>query len=85
MAVSAPEWLVRHGGEIRRSVASDTYLICFACEPQYLLSPVPVNGKIGCRITQSINGKRIASSETAATEEAAVAQGLDDLRKALGW
>ena len=52
----------------------------FQGEPQYKLAPVPVEGKYGCAIMQTINGKPIPSTARADTADAALQGGLEDLR-----
>jgi hypothetical protein len=85
MAVQTPDWLTRRGGELRAGVGGQSWLVFFDNEPQYRLEPVPVAGKYGCKITQTINGRMIPSAGTYATAEDAIRGGLEDLRKALGW
>ena len=46
---------------------------------------VPVDGKFGCAIRQTINGKRIEGPSGFATQDEAINGGLDELRKTLGW
>jgi hypothetical protein len=50
-----------------------------------LLVPFPVAGKHGCIVEQTVNGKRLESKNTYASQEEALRGGLEDLRKALGW
>jgi hypothetical protein len=83
MAVTTPEWLARHGGELRAEKAS--WVVFFDGAPQYRLTAIPVAGKFGCEVMQTINGKRVESGGTYATTDDAVRGGLEDLRKALGW
>jgi len=85
MAVTAPDWLARHGGELRPSQDGHSWLVIFAGQVQYALFPVPAGGKFGCRITQTINGKRQDLPTPASTLEEAVRAGLEELRKSLGW
>jgi hypothetical protein len=85
MAVSTPEWLALHGGDLRPSKDGRSYVVYLAGEPQYVLTPVPARGAFSCRVAQTINGKRLDGGETCATPEEAVRGGLEDLRKALGW
>jgi hypothetical protein len=85
MALTAPEWLTKRGGSLRRGSDDRTWFVMLGGQPQYKLVPVPVRGKVGVAISQTINGKRIDSASTAANEEEAVRAGLEDLRKALGW
>jgi hypothetical protein len=85
MAVTTPEWLAHHGGELRASKDGQSWTVYFAGEPQYLLLPVPADGQLYCRLTQTVNGKRLDAPNVYPTLEEATRGGLDDLRKALGW
>jgi hypothetical protein len=91
MTATTPEWLSRHGGELtpRTGFATwdsgPTFAVLFDGGPQYLLAVVPVAGKFGCRITQTINGKLLGSGASHATAEQALQAGLEELRQALGW
>jgi hypothetical protein len=82
--VTAPEWLTRHGGAVRPAVGHG-HAVLIDGAPQYLLVPTPATGKFGCKVEQTINGRRLDSGATYATEDDAVRGGLEDLRKALGW
>ena len=68
-----------------RRLDESVEVVMFDRGPQYALQPVPVQGKFGCVIKQTINGKRIECTGTYASEGDAIRGGLDDLRKALGW
>jgi hypothetical protein len=85
MAVTTPDWLARHGGELRPSKDGRSWLVYFDGGPQYLLLAVPAGGKFACRVTQTVNGRRLDSGATYPTLEDAVRGGLEDLRQALGW
>ena len=61
------------------------WFVVFSGQPNYSLAIVPVGGKFGCAIRQTINGRRIESPGAYGTLEEACNAGLDDLRKALGW
>jgi hypothetical protein len=60
-------------------------MVLLGKEPQYLLIPVPIAGRFGCAVMQTINGKRLDGTGTYPTEDEALRGGLEDLRKALGW
>ena len=63
MAVTTPDWLTQRGGELRSSKDGRfRYTVYLAGEPQYLLLPVPVGGKHACRVSQTINGRRLDGS-----------------------
>jgi hypothetical protein len=85
MALTTPEWLARHDCFLEAGPEGKTYLVLFGHEPQYQLVPIPLDGKFGCAVTQTINGRRLDGGGTYATMEEAVAGGLEDFRKALGW
>lgn len=85
MTVTSPDWLTRRGVHIQESKDRVSWLIYLDKEPQYLLMAVPVKGQYGCRITQTINGRRLDVGATYPSGEAALSGGLDELRKALGW
>jgi hypothetical protein len=85
MATTAPEWLTKHGGELRASKDGRSFVVYLGDEPQYLVLPVPSNGKFACRVSQTINGKRLDRGETFSSFDEGVRGGLEDLRVALGW
>ena len=85
MTVTTPDWLTRRGVHLQASKDGHSWLVYLGKEPQYLLMAVPVKGQYGCRITQTINGRRLDSGATYPSVEAALNGGLDELRKALGW
>ena len=85
MTATTPDWLTRRGVHLQESKGDRSWLIYLGQEPQYLLLPVPVKGQYGCRITQTINGRRLDGGATYTSVEAALQGGLEELRKALGW
>lgn len=85
MAVSAPDWLSQRGGELRVARDGRSCSVYFAGQLQYVLIPVPTKGQHSCRITETINGRRLDSPRTFATVDQAMQGGLEDLRAALGW
>lgn len=85
MAVTTPEWLTQRSGELRPSKDGHSWLVYFSGQMQYLIAPVPAGGKFACRVSQTINGKRLDGSTTYPSIEDAARGGLEDLRKALGW
>jgi hypothetical protein len=85
MTVTTPDWLTQRGVHLQESKNGLSWLVYLGKEPQYLLMAVPVKGQFGCRITQTINGRRLDSGATYPTVEAALQGGLEDLRQALGW
>ena len=85
MTVTTPDWLTRRGVHLQTSKDGLSWLVYLDKEPQYLLMAVPVKGQFGCRITQTINGRRLDGGATYPSIEAALQGGLEELRKALGW
>jgi hypothetical protein len=85
MAVTAPQWLTEHGGRLMASRDGGSWLVFFGEEPQYLLMPTPARGQFACRVSQTVNGRRLDGGEVYPTPEEAVRGGLETLRKALGW
>jgi hypothetical protein len=85
MAVTAPDWLARHGGELRSANAGPFWLVLLDGEPQYRLIPVPAAGKHSCHVTQTVNGQRLDSGKIHSTQDEAIQGGLEDLRQTLGW
>jgi hypothetical protein len=85
MAVTTPDWLGVRGVRLLPSKDGQSWVVYLGDEPQYLLMAVPVKGRFGCRITQTINGRRLDHGETYPSVEAALSGGLEELRKALGW
>jgi hypothetical protein len=85
MTVTTPDWLTQRSVHLQESKNGRSWLVHLGKEPQYLLMAVPVKGQFGCRITQTINGRRLDSGKTFPTVEAALQGGLEELRQALGW
>jgi hypothetical protein len=85
MAVTTPDWLAQHGGELRLSKDLRSASVYFDGQLQYVLVATPARGKFACRVTQTINGRRLDAGGVHATVDEALRGGLDDLRTALGW
>lgn len=85
MSLTAPAWLVERAGDLKLASDQKTWFVLVGGEPNYSLRPIPVQGKIGCAIRQTINGRSIPSTTTFATETDAIRGGLEDLRAELGW
>jgi hypothetical protein len=83
--IATPEWLSKHGGDLRPSKDKQSFVIYFAGSMQYVLALDPVKGKFGCRVTQTNNGRRLDGSGSFDTPDGAINGGLDVVRKALGW
>ncbi len=85
MTVTTPDWLTRRNVRLQGSKDGGSWLVYLGAEPQYLLQAVPVKGQFGCRITQTINGRRLDSGAVYPSLDAALHGGLEELRQALGW
>jgi len=85
MSLTCPDWLSHRGGTLKLASAGRAWLVMFDHGPQYAVEPVPVKGRFGCSIKQTINGKRIESKGVYASAEDAVRGGLEEIRKVLGW
>jgi hypothetical protein len=85
MATTTPGWLSQRGGEVKESKDGRSWLVYLGKEPQYLLLATPAAGKFGCRISQTVNGKRLDGAATYAGVREALAGGLEELRQKLGW
>ena len=83
--MTLPDWLTKRGGDLKFGSDAKTCFLLFAGQPNYSLVAVPVAGKFGCAIRQTINGQRIECAQTFGTKDEAIAGGLEELRKALGW
>ena len=83
--MTTPDWLARRGGALRPGPLGNARFVMIDGEPQYALTPTPAEGKHSCRVTQTINGKRLDSGGIYATEADAIQAGLEDLRKTVGW
>jgi hypothetical protein len=85
LATTAPDWLTRHGGELRPGLSDATWLVLLDGEPQYRLSVAPAKGQFTCAVVQTVNGKRLDKGLEYPDVSAALAGGLEELRQALGW
>jgi hypothetical protein len=83
--MTPPEWLTQRGGTLKRGSDGSTWYVIFDGKPNYALNAVPVAGEFGCQVKQTINGRRLDSAASYAGADAAIAGGLEDLRKVLGW
>jgi hypothetical protein len=83
--MTAPDWLTQRGGALKLGSDGSRWYVLFAGEPNYSLAATPVAGKHGCVIRHTISGARVPCDGVFATKDEAIAGGLADLRKALGW
>jgi hypothetical protein len=83
--VTTPDWLNKHGGQLQGNAQGTACFVFLGSEPQYIVEAIPAGGQYACRVKQTVNGKRLESANLYSTPELAMAGGLEDLRKALGW
>lgn len=83
--MTTPDWLTQRGGSLQIGGDGLRWFVVFSGQPNYSLAIVPIGGKFGCAIRQTINGQRIDCPNGFATNDEAIKGGLDALRKALGW
>jgi hypothetical protein len=85
MALETPAWLAQRNGALKPASDGPAWHLLLNQQPQYGLTPVPVQGEYGCVIKQTNNGRRIESTGVYPSAEEALRGGLEDLRRALGW
>jgi hypothetical protein len=85
MSLTCGAWLAERGGSLKLASDATTWFVWIGDQPLYSLRPVPVKGKIGCVILQTDNGRMVPTAATFPTQEEALGNGLEDLRKDLGW
>lgn len=85
MALQCPDWLETRGGGLKAGSTGGLWFVMLGGEPQYSLAAVPMEGKFGCTIRQTNNGKRIGGVVVYPSAEDALRGGLQELAKSLGW
>jgi len=80
-----PDWLAARGGELRRGVQENSWLVLLNGSQQYRLAVAPAAGTFTCVVTQTNNGKRLDKGATYPDAKAALDGGLAELRTFLGW
>ena len=85
MALATPDWLKQHEGEFQVNKDGLSGSVFFAGQLQYVLVAVPTKGKFACRISETINGRRLDGEAIFPTNEEALRGGLEVLRGKLGW
>jgi hypothetical protein len=83
--MTAPDWLVLHGGDLKLASDGRTWHVLFQQQPQYAVWSRPLAGKFGSAVRQNNNGRRLESGAGYPSSDEAVRGALEDLRKALGW
>lgn len=83
--MQCPDWLRNRGGTLTTGSRPDLWFVTFGDEPQYSLAVTPAQGKFGCILRQTINGKRLDQGNVYPSPEAAMTGGLQELGQRLGW
>ena len=83
--IPTPPWLTPHDGKLQTAVDGRSVVVLLDGEPQYVVTPIPVAGKHGSQLKQTVNGRILPTTGTYATDDEAIRAGLEDLRQALGW
>lgn len=85
-ATTAPDWLTKRGGSVRRGVRPETRFVLVGGEPLYKLEVRPAAGRFACAVSNSNNGARLDDGAAIyANSDEALAGGLEQLRQTLGW
>ena len=86
MPPTTPEWLSKRDGTLAPGLRDFITVVAIGGQPNYRLEVRPAGGQFTCSVTQSVNGKRLDDGAgRAATPDAALTVGLDQLRLYLGW
>jgi hypothetical protein len=83
--MTAPDWLTARAGALAKGLSDRTVLVTLNGHPQWRLDALPAKGKFTCAVLQTNNGTRLDGGKEYASQEAALAGGLDELRAKLGW
>jgi hypothetical protein len=85
MAMTTPDWLKQHEGELRPSKDGQSWSVYLNGKLQYVLCLSPAGGRYACRVAQTVNAKRLDKGGVFNTPDVAARGGLEDLRAGLGW
>jgi hypothetical protein len=85
MAVNVPEWLSKRGGVLKPASDGKTWYVRLTPMFQYAVASRPVGDKFGCAIKNTNSGQPVPTTCNAPGPDEAVAAGLEELRKFLGW
>jgi hypothetical protein len=85
MATTVPDWLAKRDGTLKPGIRAHALHVLIGGVPQYKVEARPAGGQFICAVQQSVNGKRLDDDTKYPTADAAVAGGLEQLKKALGW
>jgi len=83
--ITVPDWLMTRNCTLKPGIDGLSWFVCLGAAPQYEVTPLPVQGKFGCEIRQTVNGRRLDKGSVYTSEQEALQGGLNELRAALGW
>ena len=83
---AVPEWLAKRDGGFAPGLRDSTLFVTVAKQPHYRLETRPAKGQFVCNVSQTHNGKLIDDAAAVyPTPDAALAGGLERLKRQLGW
>lgn len=85
MVLLPPDWLTHRGGTLRLCPDGQSWAVLLDNQPQYLVRPIPAEGKFASFVEQTISGSRLYGKTVYSSTDEALRGGLEDLRKLLGW
>jgi len=83
--MTAPEWLTMRDGGLVNGANGTILYVTLDGHPQWRLDVVTAKGRLTCAVMQTNNGQRLDGGRDYATQTAALAGGLEELRARLGW
>ena len=83
--MTVPDWLKTRDGGLAKGLNERIWLVTLNGHPEWRLEAVPAKGKFSCAVVQTNNGKRLDDGKDYASQETALAGGLEELRTRLGW
>ena len=83
--MTAPEWLTTREGALKQGLNDGVWLVTMSGRPAWRLDALPAKGQFTCAVIQTTNGRRMDGGKEYASQETAIAGGLEELREKLGW
>jgi hypothetical protein len=81
-----PDWLQRHGGELRPDLNPQAAEVWLDGQPLYRLEVRPAWDRYSCAVVDMTNGQRLDDPHSVyPTADEALRGGLEQLRTRLGW
>lgn len=83
--MTAPDWLTTRDCGLAKGLNDRVWVVTMSGRPAWRLDALPAKGKFTCAVIQTTNGKRLDAGKEYASQETAIAGGLEELREKLGW